>query len=316
MMRKIAMTFAGRKKFLEILFTYIDRYKQYIDEYHIYAATDKEEDLNFIREWSETRSFVKVIWPDKEKYTSIDHFGKPYFNPELMWNEAWKNCTEEDCVYVKLDDDIVYMDETLFTDFIDFRIKNEQYPMVYPLIVNNSFCSWVSQEKMGYNFPLTSVYNQTWSSVSTELQKWVKNNGIPERLSELVPENILHCPVGWGNIQFAHAVHDNFLSLAETGNASDFVKTTDRSEGFTIESYAPISINCCSWLGKTLKGYTDKYGPVFHDETWVSTFIPMLEDSPNHIYFGTTVAHFSYYIQQDGLLRTNLLDRYKKLSES
>lgn len=312
-MRKIAMTFAGRKKFLEILFTYVERYKNHIDEYRIYAATDNKEDLDYIKEWANGKSYVRVIWPDKEKYTSIDHNGLPYFNPEPMWNDAWKDCAEEDCVYVKLDDDIVYIDENLFTDFIDFRIANPQYPMVYPLITNNSFCSWLTQEKMGFEFPVRSVYNQTWSAVSEMVKIRVQKDGIPERMTDLVGENILHCPAGWGNISFASAVHENFLNHLENSRLEEFKTTRDGSTGYLIESYAPISINCCSWLGSSLKEFTSKYGEVFHDETWVSTFVPMLEEKPNFVYFGSAVAHFSYYVQQDGLLKTNILQRYKSL---
>lgn len=35
-----------------------------------------------------------------------------------MWDYAYSICNDDDTIYLKLDDDIVYIEETLFTDFI------------------------------------------------------------------------------------------------------------------------------------------------------------------------------------------------------
>jgi hypothetical protein len=96
-MRTIAVTFAGRKIFMEILFPYIKKYEKYIDEYHIYAATHKQEDIDYIEDFASKNNFVKVFRADERK------------DPTYLWDECYKNSQDADAVYIKLDDDIVFM---------------------------------------------------------------------------------------------------------------------------------------------------------------------------------------------------------------
>jgi len=296
-MKKILITFAGRRKFLEILFKYIDKYSHHIDEYHIYAATNVKEDLDFIKEYSDNRDFVKVFWSDRE-------------DPIYLWNECYKNSKDEDSVYLKLDDDIVFLEENLFTDFINFRIENKEYPIIYPLIINNSFMSWLLQKEMGFQFSDRSFFGERWESVSHLIENYINiNNSIPDRIINVIPEEYVLCPVGWGNVDFSKSVHETFLNALESNNLSIFRKSSDT--GFELKHPYPVSINCCSWLGSGLKRYTDKFGDVWQDEPWLSVYLPILEKKNNYVYSGTIVSHFSYYIQQNGLLSSNILDRYK-----
>ena len=88
--------------------------------------------------------FVKLVYIKNED-------GEIILNDKnRIWDEAYKQCQDEDCVYLKFDDDIVYFDETLFTDFIKYRIENEEAPLLFPTIINNSYFSWLFEKKQIY----------------------------------------------------------------------------------------------------------------------------------------------------------------------
>ena len=305
-MKTIVVTFAGRKKFMEILFPYIKKYEHKIDEYHIYAATNNQEDLDYIEKFSSENEFVKVFR------------AQPGRDPIYLWNECYKNSQEEDVVYLKLDDDIVFIDDHLFSDFLDFRKNNPQYPIIYPMIINNVYTSWVLQDKMSLEFSQKTSFNERWDTVKHRISNHLKEgNPIPDRLIHLIPEDFMLCPVGWGDVEFAKSVHNKFLECLETNQIEVFKNTNDSSEGIVLHNHPPVSINCCSWLGSGMKKYTTKYGDVWQDELWLSVYLPILSGQPNYIYFNSIVSHFSYYKQMEGgILNSNILSRYNKIKDT
>lgn len=304
-MRNIAVTFAGRKMFMEILFPYIKKYETHIDEYHIYAATNNQEDLEYIENFAKENDFVKVFKADEGK------------DPIYLWNECYKNSQEDDAIYIKLDDDIVFMDENLFTDFAEFRKNNPQYPIIYPLIVNNTYISWILQDKMGFKFSDTSNFDNRWNTVVDLIREHLKSSGIPDKITDVIPEEFVLCPTGWGDVNFAKSVHNKFLDLLENNKGNEFKIPKDNSTGLILSNNPPASINCCSWLGESMKKYTKNFGDVWQDEIWLSVYLPILTGQPNYVYFNSIVSHYSYYKQmQGGILESDILERYKKIKEN
>jgi hypothetical protein len=292
------------KMFIEILFPYIKKYEDRIDEYHIYAATNNQEDLDYIEKFSAENKFVKVFRAEGGK------------DPIYLWNECYKNSQEEDAVYLKLDDDIVFIDDHLFSDFLDFRKNNPQYPIIYPMIVNNLYTSWILQEKMSLEFSQRTNFNERWDTVKHQISNYLKSNPIPDRLIHVIPEEFTLCPIGWGDPEFAKSVHDKFLECLENNQIETFKNTNDDSDGMVLHNHPPVSINCCAWLGSGMKEYTAKYGDVWQDEIWLSVYLPILSGQPNYIYFNSIVSHFSYYRQmQGGILESNILERYNKIKD-
>ena len=304
-MRIVAVTFAGRKIFMEVLFPYIKKYSKYLDEYHIYAATNNPEDLDYIDKFASENSFVKVFRAEKGR------------DPVYLWNECYKNSQDSDAIYIKIDDDIVFIDESLFTEFVEFRKENPQYPIIYPLIVNNTYISWILQEKMGISFSETSNFDSRWDSVIGLIREHLKSKGIPDRITDIIHEEFVLCPVGWGSVEFAKSVHNRFLDLLENNKIDGFKKSKDNSMGMVLDKNQPASINCCSWLGSGMKEYTSKFGDVWQDEIWLSVYLPILNDTPNYVYFNSIVSHYSYYKQmQGGILESNILERYSIIKDN
>jgi hypothetical protein len=67
-------------------------------------------------------------------------------NGNLTINHFFKNCCDKESVYVRFDDDIVCIQDTEnFEKFLNFRIQNPQYFLVYANIINNGVLSHVHQ---------------------------------------------------------------------------------------------------------------------------------------------------------------------------
>ena len=121
-MKLVVLTFGGRECSLKILFPLILKYKQYIHEFRIFVATVIQTDIHYMENFANENEFVKTVYLTVNGKRITDNSQK-----ELIWDNAYKLCQEDDTVYLKLDDDIVYFDETLFTDFIEYRINNTKY---------------------------------------------------------------------------------------------------------------------------------------------------------------------------------------------
>lgn len=324
-MKTIVVTFAGRKKFLEILFKYIEKFKNYIDEYHIYVSTNIIEDVQFIEEfYQKNLNFVKLF---RREYEDHD-----------LWNQAWKNSQDPECVYIKFDDDILYIDETIFTDFLKFRKENKQYPAIYPMIINNNYCSYILQNKMDIKLPFKSNYGLNWSDNVHLIRNYINSNRnskieirffdnqnitpfrtskiIPDRLMDIISVDTIFCPVFWGSFEYCQSIHNHFLNDLELGDISKYRKSKDGNIGEELTDNPPISINCVSWLGESLKEYTNQFGDVWQDEPWISVYLPIMSGNNNYVYYGSVVSHYSYYKQMElGISNTNILDRYRTLSK-
>jgi len=297
----IVVTFAGRKKCMEILFSYIRKYKEYIDCYQIYVATENAEDIDYIRSfYEENAKLVKLIYhPDNIP------FGK-----HNLWNIAYTQSKEEDAIYIKLDDDIVYLNDTLFTSLIDYRLDHPEYILVYPLIINNLMSSWYLQEWGLLNYSLKTEIGTKWKDTSTRIFPYIKSHPREGfKIGDLTNHEEVLCPISWGNTDFCINAHNTFLKdLGE----NDLYKYYGKS--FELSNYEPMSIQCCCWFGKDMKILTQEYGEVYEDEPWLAVFAPIWSDRKNAVYRNSIVSHYSYYIQHNTLEQTDILSRYKSLA--
>jgi hypothetical protein len=75
-----------------------------------------------------------------------------------------------------------------------------------------------------------------------------------------------------------------------------------------------MSINACSWIGEDLREYVKEYGDIYHDENYLSIYLPTWCGKYNEIYSNCVVSHYAYYRQRElGLDNTNILNRYLDL---
>ncbi len=181
-----------------------------------------------------------------------------------------------DAVFLKCDDDIVYVDVEKLNGFIEFRRTNPHYFLVSANVVNNGVCAYLQQA------------------------------------SGAIPANIGHFehpPGGFGGSLWlsgerATQLHDFFL-----GRERKSLPLPKASVEWTERQ----SINFVAWLGKDL---VHMALPKCDDEYALTVGLPTFLDRPSAIYSDFTVSHLSFGPQENGLDLDRLLDGYDALMRS
>ena len=182
----VAVTPAGRKRYMEVLLPYILRDRYLIDEYQLWLNTTVPEDLEYCRQ-------LEADYPDFIR--CIDA------NPEVGVHEIrgysihqfFVNCVDPNSVYVRFDDDICWVDEGAVFELVNFRIKRPDYFLVFANIVNNALCSHIH----------------------------LRLNALGALDGKLVGYDCT-CPIGWGDPAWAEHAHRAFLDKLHHGRANDF----------------------------------------------------------------------------------------------
>jgi len=265
----VIVTPAGRKRYMEILLKYILREKDIIDEYRIWVNTKNQEDLDYFNE-------LKEKYPD---FITLDERFKEEHDCGSNINifRFFDKCTEENTVYIRLDDDIVWLESNFIKKLAEFRIKNPKPFLIYGAILNNAVIDSIVQ-KLGLYSNLPPIgYN-------------------------CLDEN------GWRSPEVAVEKHnyliDNYLSKLKT--------PPKLFDNWMLNNYERVSINCISWLGEEFAKFE---GKVDHDEeSWLSVVRPDTTKNPNMIYGGVYCVHYAFYTQREHVNKMNILKQYQKFS--
>jgi hypothetical protein len=264
-MKRIIVTPAGRKRYLEVLLNNLIKVKSEFDAWVLWINTSEQADIDYMLELEKKYSWIKTKTIQESVYGS--HTIRKFFI----------DCADPSCVYIRLDDDIVYIHKNSLKDLFDYRLSNPEPFLVYGNIINNAIISYIHQ-----------------------------------KLGNLFPEPVLgyDCmdKVGWNNTSVAEKIHRNFLESLEKSNAEKFYMPN-----WVLSNYERCSINVISWLGsefEKFKGIIDSED----EETWLSSQKPMELKKPNIIFGKSLFAHFAYFTQRAYLDNTNILSKYFDIS--
>lgn len=214
--------------------------------------------------------------------------------PELMAQTPYRYCKavrrwhdyyyhyhqHKDSIYkktilIKCDDDVVCIDVKHFQDFLDFRIDNPHYSLVFPNIVNNGVASSYQQHNWGV---------------------------IPTDLFEVEKDIAPICGLLWESPQKCQALHELFL--AEPSRFS-----------YDGHHYIPpsqrVSINFFAVLPWML---TDFHEASEDDEKYLTTTHSQTRKLNKCLFNKMYVTHFSFYSQEHGMNVPMLLERYRNLA--
>src|SRR5262245_37360936 len=139
--RVVAVTPAGRKRYMEILLYYLLRDRHLIDEYHVWVNTEDEDDLDYLRELErEHGDLVRLIHLDETFKTALRTCMTTLGGEVPLWKLIGvfhKHCVDRDTIYIRFDDDICYVAPDALEALLTFRVAHPSYFAVYPNIVNN-----------------------------------------------------------------------------------------------------------------------------------------------------------------------------------
>lgn len=131
-MKRIVVTPAGRKRYMELLLKHLKCQREAFDEWHLWLNTTVQEDINWMQSLIPTHSsFIKLI-------------NAPGSNPkEGNWNihRFFPMYTDLNTVYLRLDDDVVWLEPDFLEKMFSRREEDKSSFLVSANVVNNAICS-------------------------------------------------------------------------------------------------------------------------------------------------------------------------------
>lgn len=260
----------GRSCFLELLAPHILESKL-ADEIQIWFNPRNAEDAAYIENvFSKLDPRMRVIKLE----------GRPYNTWSI--DEFYSSAAEEDRVYLKLDDDVIWLENGGIDRVFEFREAHPEYFLVSPLVINNGVGGYLLLDKLGLS---------------------------PEDAAA-VREEIEH-QLGWSqitwykNCHFAVKSHRLLLDAARTGQVEEL-----HSKNFVFGEPTRFSINAISWFGSAMK----RVLPFDDDEQFLTKECPAHLNQPNCIIGDVIFSHFAFGPQFHGVMSSGILDEYRKLA--
>lgn len=264
-MRCEIVTPAGRKRYLEILYLYLKSQKSEFDIWQLWINTADKDDIEYMNELAANHNWIK-LYPCTVPVRGNDSISS-FFG---------ENVHRDDTIYIRLDDDIVYLSPNFIADLKAARLKNPLPFLVYPNIINNA--------------PISHLH--------------FRNNLISH---DKIPQYNLLDDVGWNDPLFAEQLHNSFIKSIEENNINLW-RSSFRE--WNLFNYDSVSINCICWFGTMMKNI--QVG--IPEEQFLSHFIPAALKLPNLIVNQPICAHYAFYTQRDHIDTTNILQKYKNIA--
>lgn len=128
-MKVIAVTPAGRRRYLELLAQYILR-DETVAEWHLWDNCRDPADRIYIQSLASPKVKIVSLPNSKGDNRSINKF--------------YRTMTDPDAFYVKLDDDICYLPPGFFGRFAAKAAASKTRAIWFsPVVINNAICTWL-----------------------------------------------------------------------------------------------------------------------------------------------------------------------------
>ncbi len=287
--RVIAWTPYGRVLTYSLLIKYFKREveKGVVDEVWLFMNTDptgQEQDVAFAHEVAEQYPWAKLVYRPE----GIPRHPGP---KQRNTGYAYRYMTDPDAVYVRLDDDIVYLHEDALTNLVQRRIETPAPTAIFATTWNNAIVSWFAQQA----------------------------GVIPREYGEVGGPYCMN-PMGWANGEFAVKIHNLLLDKIEAGRVEDLFLYQD----FPIQNPTTgspsmqFSVSCFASLGSMYAGLSSGPGVLVPDEeeSFHTEHQPSVIGVPNVLVGNAIVSHLTFGPQRAHVFATDILDRYRALAEA
>ena len=128
-MKVIAVTPAGRRRYLELLAKYVLS-DEAVAEWHLWDNCRDPADRAYLQSLTDPRIKIVSLPNAKGDNRSINKF--------------CRTMTDPDAFYVKLDDDICYLPPGFFGRFAAKVAASKTNAIWFsPMVINNAICSWL-----------------------------------------------------------------------------------------------------------------------------------------------------------------------------
>lgn len=295
--RVVAIVVYGRRERVKILHRYLQRNLRanggVIDEVSFVVLAATQLDLEFL-------SRLVAMHPE---------YNIPPVNGRRL-AKIYSVCTDPNAVYVKIDDDIVFMSDAAVPDIVRERLRAR--------------CSFVSANVV--NHAILSAIHQDIGAVRTyymDQRHWVRHD---EALPMAGIDKKAQSDCVWKWWECGAWMHESLLSRLADGTACayDFGWHDFHAHGYGVEDgerlrpfpFTRWSINMMAFTAADV-WHANQTELAEDDEHELAVMVPWRTGTRACAVGRALVAHFSYSRQEDGMLKhTDLLHRYSKLSLS
>jgi len=272
---------AGREKYLSVFkkFLYRKIAEGIIDNIQLWLNTVDVNDIAYLESMANENPKVKIyrlgepITPTWETYNA------------LQTHKFFVNTHDDDTIYIRFDDDIIWCADDAIEKICKARIDNPNAFLIYPNIVNSTICnSW----------------HQDNGALSEEA-------GRVRRYTKADPDYAYLDPFNYSDGRFADHIHNTFKKHYLEGTLSAYYLPSR-----TLSDYERFSICCICWFGK------DKLRPGYIEEPQLAYQIPEALNRPNFFCGDALLVHYSYHSQRNYLTTTGdiHLQFYKTTKEN
>lgn len=203
----VANTAAGRMRYLRWLIPQVVACDM-VDRYDLWVNTMNKSDIAFMEKCAEKFPKINLIYQPDGVINGIGSI-----------NAFYRYTCDEDTIYIKLDDDLIWLEPEFFEKMVRFRIDNPDYWIVSPLVVNNMLSTYILQAK---------------KKLSLNNKKYFQ-----PKVDTLIRDG-----------QFAASLHDWFLQKLNGNTYADLYS------GKNPWGLTRFSINSILWYGNDLKEHT------------------------------------------------------------
>lgn len=275
----VAWTPYGRERTVSILAAYMRRDHQagVVDEWWLCLNTDdsQTEDLKFAYRLARQFPWIKL---------QTRPAGLPRLHPKQR-NTGYfcRYMTDPNAVYVRLDDDIVYVHGSAVERLVRHKLQTPEAVASFPVMWNNAVVSWFAQQ-----------------------------SGVIPRDFGVVGGPYCMDPMGWANGQFAVDIHRLLLDKVKNGAAADLFLYQD----FPLPLGLQFSVSTFAALGSMYAALPDGPGVLmpYEEESWHTIHQPKKLGVPNMIVGDALVSHYTFFPQQAVVSSTDILDQYRSLA--
>lgn len=268
-MRVVVVTPAGRARYLALLAKHLAAQKVDFDEWHLWLNANDPEDLRYCHRLAEEHEWIKAV-PCPVPVPSYSCMTIHHFFPA---------CADPDTLYLRLDDDIVYLEPGFVAKMVQARLAHPDHFLVYANVINNAVITHLHQRNKRFAYPRSVGY-------------------------ACMDE------VGWNDPRCAEALHRAFLKSVHEGRLDDWHASFGAWDCIHHER---VSINAICWLGRQFAEFEGRVGA--EEEQWLSVDKPSATGRTNLIYGGAICVHFAFYTQRAHLDDTDLLAAYEALAD-
>lgn len=251
---------AGRQRYLKISIPQILK-QDFVDEVRLWFNCKSIEDVDYVK------SLVNL-----DPRITLDDLGLTDSSSFTIC-KFYIHCLDHDTIYVRLDDDIIFIDKDYIHNIVKMRIEHKEPFVLFGNIINNCRMDYIHQEK------------GVWT--------------LPEPVTDKAD-----CSIGWGRGNSAEAKHRIFIKDLNNNDVEKY-----KHFDFKQLGYEKFSINSFAFFGKDFAEFN---GDVNSDEeVFIGEAKPKSIGRPNAVCGKALCVHFAFYTQRDHLNTTDILEQYE-----